>query len=80
MATMEGGRIDSSGRGLSRVATVDVATLETPTNNGARFDPAELGTWTVGIVPPLTRCADLSLLVVDAAGRFSALLDAHPVS
>jgi len=34
----------------------------------------------VGIVPPLTRCVDLSLLVVDAAGRLSALLDAHPVS
>ena len=80
MATMEGGRIDLSGRGPSMVATVDVATLGTPTNNGARFDPVELGTWTVGIVPPLTRCADLSLLVVDSAGRLSALLDAHPVS
>jgi len=51
------------------VVAVDVATLGTPTNNGARFDPAELGTWTVGIVPPLIRCADLSLLAVDAAGR-----------
>jgi len=70
MATREGGRIDSSGRGLSMVVTVDVATLGTPTNNGARFDPAELGTWTVGIVPPLTRCADLALLAVDTAGRF----------
>jgi len=62
------------------IATVDVASLRTSTNNGARFDPAELGTWTVGIVHPLNRCANLSLLAVDAAGRLSALLDAHPVS
>jgi len=44
MATIEGGRIDLSGRGPSMVATVDVTSLRTPTNNGARFDPEELGT------------------------------------
>jgi len=64
MATMEGGRIDLSGRDPSMVAAMDAATLGTPTNNGAQFDPAELGTWTVGIVPPLTRCADLSVVLI----------------
>jgi len=61
--------MEFSGRGLSMVVTVDVASLGTPTKNGAHFGPAELGTMTMGIVPPLTRCADLSLLAVDAAGR-----------
>jgi len=58
-----------NGRGPSIVVIVNVATPATPTNSGTQFGPAELETWTEGITPPLTRCADLSLLAVDAAGR-----------
>jgi len=41
------------------VDTIHVAPLATPTNNDGQYATEVVGIWTVGIVPPLTLCADL---------------------